>query len=58
MTRILFEIEVSRGRILRPVTYMRLAKSKEDVEFEFRDQQVTRITPIKTISLGKAEVKR
>ena len=56
MTKILFEIEVSRGRFLRPETFMRLAKSEDDIKDQFKDQAVTRITAIRTIKL-KGETK-
>lgn len=57
MTKILFEIEVYRSRVLPPIQVMRLANSEEDVRREFEGQKV-KVTPIRTIRTGTAEVKK
>lgn len=57
MTRILFEIEIRRGKFLPPITVMRLANSEEDIQREFEGQAV-KITAVRTIRTGKAEVKK
>jgi hypothetical protein len=57
MTKTLFEIEISYGINRPPVTFTRLAKSEDDLKLWFGGQKISRITPIKTIKIGKVDLK-
>lgn len=57
MTRTLFEIEISRGKNLPPLTFTRMAQHEDDVRREFARETVTRITPLRTIVLGNIGIR-
>ena len=57
MTRTLFEIEISRGKNVSPLTLTRLANHEDDVRREFAREKITRITPLRSVLLGKIAVR-
>lgn len=57
MTRTLFEIEISRGKNVSPLTLTRLANHEDDVRREFAREKITRITPLRTIVLGNIGIR-
>jgi hypothetical protein len=57
MTRTLFEIEISRGINLPPITFNRFARSENDIKIEFAGEKITRISPVRSIKIGKVDLK-